>query len=200
MGGVKPSQVNYQAFTIMGVYGPAPRQDGGLSNPHATDSEKQVAAAHQHGDQAALVVGGEGTGGKFVAATSSSTKMKRLQKAIAKRVEHGHYDAVNVDWEEHVGSHEKLYRDLVTGLAKKLSVPVTVDADPGQVPPKLAAAIQKQISRVNVMSYKDDGADMTSAYTKVGVPAACVPQLIGGLVGGSGRPCRSTGCGLATRN
>jgi hypothetical protein len=185
MGGVQPGQVNYGAFTTMGIYGAAPTSDGGLSNPHSGTSAKQVAAAHQHGDRAALVVGGQGTGGEFVAATASSAKLKRLESAVANRVSAGHYDAVNVDWEEHVGSHKDQYRDLVAGLSTRLSVPVTVDVDPGQVPPTLIAAIDKHISRVDVMSYKSDGSAMTSAYISAGVPPRKV--LIGIGVAGSYR-------------
>jgi hypothetical protein len=167
-----PSAVNYAAFTGIAVFGMHPTTAGGLSwgSTSAETVRAQVAAAHAHGDAAILTIGSEGQGRNFVAATSEE-HLAGFGQAIARAVRATGADAVDIDWAEHVTDHAGQYQALITQLGRRLSRPVTIDVDPGQVPPTVVAALQGAVSRVDVMSYWGTGAPEIHAYEQAGVPA-----------------------------
>jgi hypothetical protein len=175
-----PDHIDYTAFSTIATFGYYPTSTGEVSpvDISASQAKQQVQAAHSHHVRDILTVGGQGQGSKFVGATSP-TNRQAFEQNIKSLLQADHLDGVNLDWEEHVTDHRGQYKNVVPELAQTLSVPVSVDVDPGQVPPSLVEAIQGSVRRVNVMSYSGNGHSYTSKYTRAGITPAKITIGIG---------------------
>lgn len=175
---VPPEQVDYSAFTSIASFGARPTAAGDLTGVDAATLKAQVAAAHDAGKQAVLVVGEEGSGATFVAATRPGTR-DRFVRTIKDTVDRYGYDGVDIDWEEQVPQHREQYTALLAGLRKaqvgKLWIPVT----PGQQPPPLVADVAPSVDHIDVMAYTSDGSAWIREYRKAGVPAGKLVLGIG---------------------
>jgi hypothetical protein len=179
-----PDSVDYGAWTHILHFGMYPTSSGEVAIADMQSAEfppAAVAAAHAEGRKIILVIGGEGTGEDFVAATEPSLRPTFVQDIVATMQRYG-YDGVSIDWEENVVEDQftALVGDVRAELDKVGPRPfLSVDVLSGLVEPRVVATVADSVDTVNLMSYWSNGHDELDAYLAAGIPAGKLVLGIG---------------------
>lgn len=164
------SAVQWSAMTHVAVGGLQPRPDGSVDTAFFIDAAQGpawgcsvVQAAHAHGRQAMLMLGGADTRDEFAAAMAPSTRARFVAHLLA-IVQSYRFDGIDLDWEPMQAVDGEAVLDLVRRLKAAqpkllISVPMgVVNLNRPQDTlfsflPQLAGLVD----RINLMSYGMDG-------------------------------------------
>jgi chitinase len=162
-GSLKPSDIDYTAFTHLIQFSIVPNPNGSINS----DTDKTVTAdqsaavigpAHAAGDKVLICVGGENTASVFGPAISDSTRATTVQNIVQFVVERG-YHGVDIDYEPlkdaDVPNYEKFIRDLRQALNQAKPGLLLTAAVANQ--PELFARLQDQFDQINLMTYALSG-------------------------------------------
>lgn len=163
-----PSNIDFTTVTHVIHFALVPQSDGSLDNsangltPSACS--KLVGLAHAAGRQAIVCVGGAGTEGDFLEATSPAN-LGVFVTNLVNFVTYYNYDGIDVDWEPFLATDATQYTNLINHLRialnqlaghKLLTVAAPAYPSYGDSPTAeftMLASVQNQIDQINVMTY-----------------------------------------------
>jgi chitinase len=167
-----PSNIDFTTITHVIHFALVPESNGALNTSDnglsASACNTLVGLAHAAGRQALVCVGGAGTEGDFLDATSNN--LSGLVINLVNFMSAYHYDGIDLDWEPFVSTDANQYTNLVNGLRTALNnlggvhklLTVAAPAYPsyGDSPTAeftMLASIQNQFDQINVMTYDLSG-------------------------------------------
>jgi len=162
-GHLPPGQIDFSALTSVVNFSIFPEPDGSFDTTSngitAAQTQALVQAAHKHGKQALLGVGGAGTRDGFVA-WMKPNKRPDFVKLVVKHVVNGDYDGVDIDMEpvfdSDAGDFIAFAQDLRAGLdAVDPALLLTAAVGWREA---VFGPVQKQFDRFGIMTYDISGA------------------------------------------
>jgi chitinase len=167
-----PSNIDFTTITHVIHFALVPQSDGSLDSSAngltSSACSKLVGVAHAAGKKAIVCVGGAGTEGDFLQATTTANLGGFVTNLVSFMSAYD-YDGIDLDWEPFLSTDTQQYTNLVNGLRAALNqlaghklLTVAAPAYPsyGDSPTAeftMLASVQGQFDQINVMTYDLSG-------------------------------------------
>ena len=164
------SNIDFTALTHIIHFSLVPKSDGTLNSSvnsiTSANSADVVTRAHNAGVKVLICVGGAGSEGAFLAATTSATLPTFINSLTNFMATRG-YDGIDIDWESLPLSDAGQFTNLVNGLRSALDgftqhklLTAAVGAYPPDSPNEeygMFATLQNKFDQLNIMTYDLSG-------------------------------------------